>query len=77
MLVTNKNPQVKKEHIVSFIVFDFLEGVTIIDWLEKKIYVSGIEELYTYTIISHLVDSGAAYLLLQIVLCWREFAVDE
>ena len=36
MLVTNKNPQVKKEHIVSFIVFDFVEGVTIIDWLEKK-----------------------------------------
>ena len=45
MLVPNNKLQRYKEHVISFIVFAFGEGVTIIDWLEnKKIYVSNIEE---------------------------------
>ena len=44
ILVPNKKPQVYKEHIISFIVFSFGEGVTIIDWIEiMKLYVSNIE----------------------------------
>ena len=38
-----------------FIVFAFVEGVTIIDWLENmNMYVSDIEESYKDTIIGHL-----------------------
>ena len=45
MLVKNKKPQVYNEHIISFIVFSFGEGVTIIDWIENmKLYVSEIGE---------------------------------
>ena len=40
MLVKNKNPQGYKEHVISFIYFDFEEGVTIIYWLSSmNIYV--------------------------------------
>ena len=42
-----------------------------------KVYVSDIEESYKDTIIDHLRNSGTAYLLLQIVKCWRAFEVDE
>ena len=45
MLVPNNKLQRYKEHVISFIVFAFGEGVTIIDWLENmKLYVSNIEE---------------------------------
>ena len=45
MLVTKKNPQGCKKYIVSFLAFDFGEGVTILDWLANmKIYVYDIEE---------------------------------
>ena len=45
MLVTNKNPQIYKEHVISFIAFDFVKGVTIIDWIANmKLYLSDIEE---------------------------------
>ena len=38
-----------------FIVFSFVEGVTIIDWLENmNLYVSDIEESYKDKIIGHL-----------------------
>ena len=44
MLVPNKNLQGYKEHVISIIIFDFGEGVTIIDWTAKmKRYVSDIE----------------------------------
>ena len=44
MSVLNKNPQGYKEHIITFIVFSFGEGVTIIDWLATtKLYMSDIE----------------------------------
>ena len=42
-----------------------------------KLHVSNIEESYKDTIIGHLVNSDISYLLLQIVQCWRECAVNE
>ena len=55
MLVTNKNPQGYKEHVILFIEFAFGEGVTIIYWIANmKLYVSYIEESYKYTIIDHM-----------------------
>ena len=42
-----------------------------------KLYVSDIEKSYKDTIIGHLVNLGTEYLLLHIVQCWRECAVDE
>ena len=61
MLDPNKNPQGYKEHIISFIDFDFGEGVIIIDWLANmKLYVTDIEESYKYTIIGHLGNSGTS-----------------
>ena len=78
MLVTNNNPQGYKEHVISFIVFDFIEGVTIIDWLENmNLYVSYIKELYKETIIGNMGNSGTSDLLLHIVQCWRECVVNE
>ena len=45
MLFTNNNLQGYKENVILFIVFEYGEGVTIIDWLAKtKLYVSNIEE---------------------------------
>ena len=45
MLVSNKNPQGYKEHIIYFIESIFGEGVIIIHWLSNmEIYVSNIEE---------------------------------
>ena len=44
VLVANNKPQGFKEHVISFIIFDFGVGVTIIDWLANmKLYVSDIE----------------------------------
>ena len=42
-----------------------------------KIFLSHIEELYKNTIIGHLVNSGIADILLQIVQCWRACSFDE
>ena len=45
MLVINKKPQGYKEHVISFIVFEFGEGVTIIYWIANmKLSKSDIEE---------------------------------
>ena len=78
MLVPNNKPQGYKTNIVLFITFAFGEGVTIINWIANmKLYVSDIEESYKYTIIGHLGNSGPEYLLLHIVLWWRECAVNE
>ena len=35
MLVTHKNPQGYKKHVILFIAFPFGEGVIIIDWISK------------------------------------------
>ena len=44
MLVKNKNPQVYKERVISFIYFAFEEVITVIDWLKNmKLYVFDIE----------------------------------
>ena len=70
MLVANNNPQGYKEHEISFIVFAFVEDVTIIDWIEiMKLYVANIEESYKDTLIVHLGNLGKKYLLLHIVQC--------
>ena len=59
MLFPKENPQVDKEHVISFIDFDFGEGATIFGYLENmKLYVSNIEEPYKDTIIGHLGNSG-------------------
>ena len=42
-----------------------------------KLYVSDIKELYKYTIIGHLVNSGPEYLLLHIVHCCIACVVNE
>ena len=63
-LVSNKNLQVYKEHVILYILFAFGEGVTNIYWLANmKLYVSNIEKPYKDTKINHLVNSGIAYLL--------------
>ena len=68
MLVANKNPQGCKKHIISFLAFDFVEGVTILDWLKNmKIYLYDIEESYKDTIIGILGNLGTFNLLLRIV----------
>ena len=67
-LVSKNNPQGYKEHVISFILFDFGEVVTIIDWLENmNIYVSCIVKSYKDTIIGRLGNSGTSDLLLHIV----------
>ena len=61
MLAPKKNPQGYKDHVISFIAFDFGEVVTIIDWISNtKIYVYSIEETYKDTTIGHLGISGAS-----------------
>ena len=61
-----------------FVAFDFVEYVTIIDWIENmRIYVSDIQESYKDTMIGNLGNSGTADLLLHVVQCWRSCAVDE
>ena len=58
--------------------FDFIEGVTIIDCREnKKLYVSNAVESYKCTIIGHLGNAGTSCLLFRIVQCWRACAVDK
>ena len=42
-----------------------------------KLHVANIEESYKYTIIGHLGNSGTAYLLVHVVQCWSEYAIDE
>ena len=55
-----------------FIAFDFVEGVTIVDWIaSKKLYVLDTTETYKETIIENLENSGTAYFLLHIVQVWR------
>ena len=59
MLVSNKNTQGYKKHVILFIVFSFGEGVTTNDWLATmKIYASNIEESYKDTIIGNMGNSG-------------------
>ena len=78
MLVPNNNPQGFKEHVPSFIAFEFVEGVTIIDWLSNmKLYMYDSEESYKDTIIGHLGNSGTSDLLLHILQCWHKCANDE
>ena len=61
MLVINKKQQGYKEHEVSSILFSFVEGATIIFWLENmKLYVSDIEESYKDRTIGHMGNSGSA-----------------
>ena len=78
MLLPSNNPQGYKEHVISFIDFNFGEGVTFTDWLAKtKLYVSDIEEYYKDTIFGHLGNSGTSDLILHIVQCWRAREGDE
>ena len=47
MLVTCKNPPGYKQHVISFIIFDFGEGVNIIYLMPNmNIYVSNIVKSY-------------------------------
>ena len=78
MLVPNHNPQLYKEHIVSFISFSFVEGVTIVDWISNmKLYLSNIYESYKDIIIFYLVNLGTGDLSLHIVNFCIACAVDE
>ena len=78
MLFSNHMLQGYKYHVILFIDFSFVEGVTIIYWLSTmKLYVSDIEKSYKNTVIGHLGNSGTTYLSLHIVQCWSECAVDE
>ena len=78
MLVPNKKPQGYKENTILFIAFAFGEVVTIINRLANiKLYVSNFDESDKDTIIGNLWNSGTAGLLLHLVQCWREYAVNE
>ena len=78
MFAQNDNPQVYKEHVISFIDFDFGESVTIMQWLENmNLYGYDIQESYKETIIGHTGNLGTTYLLFQIVQCWCACAADE
>ena len=58
--------------------FDFVEVVTIIDWLENMdLCVSDIVESYKDTIIGNLGNKGTEDLLLYILQCWRAFEFDK
>ena len=47
MLLPNNKKQGNKEHVISFIDFNFGEFFTIIDWLANtKLYITNIEESY-------------------------------
>ena len=58
--------------------FDFGEGINVICCIASmNIYVSDIVESYKDIIIGNLVNSGTSDLLLHILQCWCECAVDE
>ena len=57
-----------KERVISFILFSFEEGITIIALQENmKLSMSDIVELYKDTIIGHLVNTVTPYLFIHIV----------
>ena len=77
MLAPCKNPPGHKEDVILF-VFHFLEGVTIVDWIENmNPYVSNIVKSYEDTIIGYMGKSGATYLALHIVQRWCEFYLEN